>query len=39
MRFLYDKHKADLPRGAVNPKNVSSNEDESDTEPRTVKFI
>ena len=38
MRYLYDKHKKDLPQ--VNPKNVSSGEDEeSDNEEREVKFF
>ena len=45
MRYLYDKHKRDLPKGAVNPKHVkhssSSEEDqmESDNPEREVKFI
>ena len=41
MRYLYDKHKSDLPPGAVDPKNVSSNEHslESDGPDRKVKFI
>ena len=41
MRYLYDKHKHDLPKGAVNPKDVSSGEHslESDGPDRKVKFI
>ena len=38
MRYLYDKHKKDLPQ--VDPNNVSSGEgEESDNEEREVKFF
>ena len=44
MRYLYDKHRADLPKGAIDPKNViDSSESEhslpSDTPDREVEFI
>ena len=41
MRYLYDKHKGELPEQAVDPKNVSSGEHslESDTPEREVEFI
>lgn len=44
MRYLYDKHRSNLPKGAVNPKNViDSSESEhslpSDTPDREVEFI
>jgi hypothetical protein len=39
MRYLYDKHKRELPKGAVKPKNVSSDSAESDNQEREVKFF
>ena len=39
MRYLYDRHKKDIPE--VDPKNVSSGDEEgeSDNEEREVKFF
>ncbi len=37
MKYLYGRHKKDLPE--IDPKDVSSNEQESDGPEREVKFI
>lgn len=40
MRYMYDKHKHSLPKGAVKHQHVSSDEEkESDNEEREVKFF
>ena len=30
MRYLYDKHKRQIPKGAINPRNVRREVDEND---------